>query len=467
MNCACKRTICALIALSLSGATAHAEEACRVKPAKLRYDDDIEWFRDPGMNRGIPGAFKFIPLDDSGDVSLSFGGEVRQRYEYTNDPAFGEDPQDEKGVWLHRYTLHADLQAGPHLRFFGQLLSALEAGREGGPSPVDENELALQNAFADLSFTPVSGADVTLRAGRQELQYGSGRLVDVREGPNVRRTFDAARAILEVPHWRLEGLAGRPRIAEQGIFDDESNVDQALWGLYGSGGDHLLPFGKLDLYYLGFEDDAGTFVQGVARERRHSLGSRLWGEADGWDWNWEAIYQFGSFGDGDISAWTLASETGFTFAEQPWRPRIALSANVASGDDDPADTDLGTFNPLFPRGNYFSEAAVLGPRNFFNLHPFITAHPTDAWSLITDMNFFWRLETEDGVYAPSGQVIRQPGGSDKRFVGSALSLTSEYEIVENLTFTAIYTHFFAGGFIRDTGPSKDIDFIELTLQFKF
>jgi hypothetical protein len=462
-----KNTICALVALGLFGAAAHAEEVCAVKSGKLRYDDDIECFRDPQMREGISGIFKFVPLDESGDVFVSFGGEVRQRYEHTHDPLFGADPQDEKGVWLQRYILHADLQAGPHLRFFGQLSSALEAGREGGPSPVDENELALQNAFADLSFTLVPDADVTLRAGRQELQYGSGRLVDVREGPNVRRTFDAARVILELPHWRVDGLAARPRIANEGVFDDESNDDQTLWGLYGSGGGDLLPSGKLDVYYLGFEDDAGAFVQGVAHERRHSLGTRLWGEAEGWDWNWEAIYQFGSFGDGDISAWTLASETGFTFAEQAWRPRIALSANVASGDDDPADADLGTFNPLFPRGNYFSEAAVLGPRNFFNLHSFITVHPTESWSLITDMNFYWRLETEDGVYAPSGQVIRAPGGSDERFVGSGLSLTSEIELVENLTFAAIYTHFFAGDFIRDTGASEDIDFIELTLQLKF
>lgn len=62
-------------------------------------------------------------------------------------------------------------------------------------------------------------------------------------------------------------------------------------------------------------------------------------------------------------SWTLASQTGFTFASLPWQPRIALSTNIASGDTDPDDADLGTFNPLYPRGNYFSEDAVLGPRN--------------------------------------------------------------------------------------------------------
>lgn len=448
-------------------AQAKAEEACALEPAKLRFDDDYDCFRVPENREHLPGDIKFIPLTEDERFFLSLGGEIRQRYEYTHNPLFGADPQDEAGVWLQRYTLHGDLRLGPHVRVFGQLSSALETGRAGGPSPVDENDLTLQNAFVDLNVPLGPDADLTLRGGRQELQFGSGRLVDVREGPNVRRTFDAARAIFEVPGWQVELLAARPRLPRPGVFDDEANDNLALWGVYAAGGKDWMPLGAIDLYYLGFEDDAGAFAQGSARERRHSIGARLYGAERGWDWNWEAIYQFGSFGDGDISAWTIASETGFTFEDRPWRPRIALSANIASGDGDPADPDLGTFNPLFPRGNYFSEAAVLGPRNFFNIHPFVTVRPTDAWSLTADMNFFWRLDTDDGVYAPAGQLIRGPSGSDERFVGSAVSLTSEYALAQNLAVTAIYTHFFAGDFIRATGPAEDIDFFELTLQFKF
>src|SRR3546814_17711340 len=86
-----------------------------------------------------------------GEIYLSLGGEIRQRYEYTHYPAFGEDPQDQAGVWLQRHVLHGDLQLGPHVRVFGELFSALEAGRKNGPSPVDENELEVQNAFIDRS----------------------------------------------------------------------------------------------------------------------------------------------------------------------------------------------------------------------------------------------------------------------------------------------------------------------------
>ena len=264
--------IACLVVLVAAMSAARAEEACAPEPAKLRFDDDYRCFRDPDSRHGFPGRIKLIPLDQDEQVFLSLGGEIRQRYEYTRDPLFGADLQDDAGVWLQRYTLHGDLHLGPHLRVFGQLSSALVTGRAGGPSPVDENELALQNAFVDLNLPLGPDANLTLRGGRQELQFGSGRLVDVREGPNVRRTFDAARATVELPGWRVDALAARPRRPHSGVFDDEANDDQALWGVYAVGGEDWLPFGVLDLYYLGFEDEAGAFAQGTARERRHEVG---------------------------------------------------------------------------------------------------------------------------------------------------------------------------------------------------
>lgn len=448
-------------------APAQAEEPCALEPAKLRFEDVHECAPQEKRRKGFPHALKDMPLQAADGVALSLGGEVRQRYEYTQNPQFGDIPQSEAGVWLQRYTLHGDLRLSPQLRVFAQLSSALEIGRTGGPSPVDENALTLQNGFVDLALPLGSDADLTLRAGRQELQFGSGRLVDVREGPNVRRTFDALSATLDLADWRVQTLLARPIDTRPGVFDDKASDEQLLWGVYATATRPQLIPGALELYYLGFEDDSGSFAQGTAAETRHSIGARMYGAQAGWDWNWEAIYQFGRFGAGSISAWTIASDTGFTFRDTPWQPRIAISANIASGDSDPADHDLGTFNPIFPRGNYFSQAAVLGPRNFFNLHPFVTVRPARNLSLTADMNLFWRLETQDGVYSPAGQLIRPPSNSDERFVGSALSLNSSVALARNLSFTAIYTHFFAGDFIHATGPSQDIDFIELTLQAKF
>lgn len=99
----------------------------------------------------------------------------------------------------------------------------------------------------------------------------------------------------------------------------------------------------------------------------------------------------------------------------------------------------------------------MGPRNFYNFHTFVDLQLKDRWVFTADINLFWRLEMEDGVYGPSGQIIRFPEGSSAHEVSQALSLTSRYTIARNLVSTAIYTHLRPGRFLRETGPSEEID----------
>jgi Alginate export len=77
---------------------------------------------------------------------------------------------------------------------------------------------------------------------------------------------------------------------------------------------------------------------------------------DGLDYNWEPNFQWGTFGSASIRAWSLSTETGFTFDRIRFHPRPLLRADVYSGDGNPANQALGTFNPLFPRGAYFTPA---------------------------------------------------------------------------------------------------------------
>ena len=147
--------------------------------------------------------------------------------------------------------------------------------------------------------------------------------------------------------------------------------------------------------------------------------------------------------------------------------RLGLSANIASGDTNPKNANLETFNPMYPRGSYFSELALLGPRNFYNLHPFLSINPTERITVTSDVDFFWRLQTEDGIYSPSGQLLRSGAGSDARYVGTEISFNAGWQATDRLSVTAIYAHFFPGRFIEETGPSKPIDYLELTIRFQF
>jgi len=360
-----------------------------------------------------------------------------------------------------------DLHLGADVRVFAQFLSALATGRAEEPGFVDQNQLDLAQAFFDLSHDLPGGARATIRFGRQELSYGSGRLIDVRAGPNVPRTFNGGRLILTFGNgWRVDGIAVRPTDLQTGVFDDGIDESQALWGFYAVGTVPWLPT-SLDFYYLGYHNDDSTYEQGTAAETRHTLGVRVWGERTGWDWNLEFIGQWGTFGSGTIQAWSVASDTGYTWHSVAWSPRLGLSANVASGDKNPTQRNLQTFNPLFPRGNYFSELSLLGPRNFFNVHPFVTVSPHRTVVFTADVDFFWRLQKGDGVYSPSGQLLRAGTSADPRYVSTELSLSATWQVNPHVGLTAIYSHSFPGGFIRATGPSKPIDFVEMTFRALF
>jgi len=114
----------------------------------------------------------------------------------------------------------------------------------------------------------------------------------------------------------------------------------------------------------------------------------------------------GSFGNGDIQAWTAASDVGFTFENAPLKPRLGLKANVTSGDDNPNNADLQTFNPLFPKGAYFGEPALIGPANHIDVHPQLELALRRNVMLTLDWDCFWRESTHEGIYGPAVNLIQ-------------------------------------------------------------
>jgi hypothetical protein len=223
----------------------------------------------------------------------------------------------------------------------------------------------------------------------------------------------------------------------------------------------------MDLYYIGIYRGKAGFDQGTGRETRHSAGARLWRTAAPLDYNFEAIYQWGSFGTGEIQAWTVASDTGYTLASVALSPRIGLRADIASGDEDPANRGLQTFNPLFPKGAYFSEAGLIGPANFIDLNPCLDLHVNRQLTLIFDWDFFWRESTHDGLYNNAVALVRSGRKSDARYIGSMPQAQLSWDLNQHLTFAAIYGHFFAGHFLKETGPGADVDYVSTWLTYKF
>jgi Alginate export len=429
------------------------------EPAFLsdRWKEDYRYLADQ-PDKNAYDRLKYLPLPNRKDIYLSLGGNFRERLNVYDNDLFGFRSQGDGHQFLHRFLIHADAHITDHFRAFVQLGSYLSSTNGLGSGPLDDNSVDLQQGFADMRI-----GDVTARIGRQEFSLGSSRLISVREGQNVRRAFDGVRVMLGQDVFDLDAFGFEEVEVDQGGFDDSANEKEKVWGINGN---WTLKPTNLDLYYIGLERNEAEYQDSIGDENRHSFGVRVFGKRQAWDWNIEVIYQTGAFADLDINAWTVASVTGYTFHSMAWKPHIALSANVASGDDDPNDKQLNTFNPLYPNLSYFEEAALLAPQNFFNINPSLSFEPHESVKLSFDWNFFWRLSQNDAVYVRGLKPLLPTLGVDGHFVTHALTTNMDWEINRHLGLGLSYSHFFAGEVIDHAG-GNDTDYIKAQVNFAF
>ena len=271
-----------------------------------------------------------------------------------------------------------------------------------------------------------------------------------------------------------QGLAGtrrahprrvlvRPILVEEShLNDDDNNTDFA--GLYDT---ILLPDliekanSRWELYLLYLDRDPASWpIEAAGDEERYTAGTRFYTNPKPWDFDVEADYQFGDYSDGDIAAWSVATEAGHTF-ESDLSPRLFVGLDVASGDRDPGDGDLNTFNQLFPLGHaYLGYIDVIGRQNIIDAHPGIELtlaqekQYAKKLTLRADYHVFWRQSGDDALYNAGGGVQRAPGGSDERFVGSEIDLMLTWQIERHTQAYFGYSHFLRRRLHRGDRPER-------------
>ena len=433
----------------------------------LRENENWSFLKDPSLRNDFWDPIKYIRLRKD-DWYLTVGGEMREVFENVGNDNWGKQPYMNT-FFLQRYMLHTDWRLGKQFRIFVQLKSGLELYRQGGPRPIDEKKLDFEAAYVEIGNSDKKNW-IILRAGRQELNYGSGRLVSVREGPNVRQSFDGVKIRSKAGAWNVDAFAVRPDLDKVGFFNNTPDHKTAFWGLYATRPwHHGVSF---DTYYLGEDRKSAAFNRGTATELRHSVAARLWhpiaSEEPGWDFDDEAVLQFGSFGSDSIRAWTVATDQGYGLPNLPLKPRFSVKADISSGDD-PRSHTLGTFYPVFPVGNYFGVIADTGPgpSNFIDVHPRIQAQLPHGISVSTDVVVQWRENLHDGVYAVPGFLLVPAGTSRARFVGYRPGAEVRWQINRHAYLQADYGIFYAGQFLKEASPGRNINYLELWAGYKF
>ena len=439
------------------------EAAVPERPVPLfnRWQENWSVLADERVARQRGDDLKYVSLSEVNPlVYLSFGANLRERFEAFDAAQFGTGAHGNDDYVLSRLEVHSDLRLGPHVQMFAQIQSDFAFGKEV-LTPVDQNRLDLEQAFMAVTES-VGDSVLTLRVGRQQIAFDLQRFISARDGPNVRQSYDAVWIDYERGPWRFIALWSHPvETRDNSPFDDYSSPALSHGGIKLEW--QVSRVMSVSATWSRFIRDNAHFPRASGNERRDILDTHCAGAADNFDWDVEAMGQKGRIGAANIRAWAFGSVGGYTFVALPWTPRLGLQADTASGDGNSGDHTFGTFNPLFPNGSYFSLSGLTGYANLLHAKASLTVRPSSNLKIAVAAAAQWRQTTADAIYTAPDIPVAGTVGRGGRYTGKYAQLRLERELSPNATASAETLHFAVGDAVKQAG-GRDSGYLGVELK---
>jgi hypothetical protein len=427
------------------------------------FNCDWRYLDDP--NNEEHDYLDFLKRIHLGDNFLfTTGGEIRVRY---NDERNSRLSGKDNTYTLTRTRAYGDFWYQDIFRVYVEGLDARSSGQRLPPAVIDIDHADLLNAFVDLKVATICGDPVYVRAGRQELLYGSQRLISPLDFANTRRTFQGGKAFWHSENLDIDAFVVEPVIPNPGHFDssDDRQIFSGLWGTYRPKKDQAI-----DLYVLNLDNSNQIKQLGIQRAPTNvtTFGARYFGDYDGrWMWELEPMVQYGSLGDTPLLADAAAVGGGYCFKCVPTKPQFWVYYEYASGDKNPGNGEVRTFNQLFPFGHYyFGGTDNIGRQNIHDLNAQFVFYPTHWITCLAQYHILSLDSAFDALYNSGGNAIRRdPTGKAGTDVGDLLDLVVNFHLDKHTDIFVQLCHLYSGTFIKKTGPGGDVN--TLFLQFSY
>lgn len=444
------------------------------------------------------------------DGKVCFDLEERIRWEVRNNNFDFNDSVNaltDDNWFLQRFRIGVLVKPNDWFRLYAQAQDSREINSDRPDFPnflgaEGDDSFDLRQGWVE--FGNPKEFPLTLRVGRQVLSYGDERLVGAFDWNNIGRTFDAAKLRWEAKNWALDAFASSVVVPERGSYNqsdffngNETHRNQVFSGLYFT--TTAIPIQTTDLYVFHLHEDTNAkyspnplgdtnfFTLGLRVKSKPGAFAPHEDEAlskdgksvaapkpprpVGFDYEGEFAFQTGDVRGKDLTAFATHVGLGYTF-DTSWLPRVGVAYNFGTGDDDPADKDIQTFQNLFPTNHkFYGQMDVFSWQNMHDLEVSVKAQPIKAVTLKAEYHAFWLETTEDAWYRANGVTAVRPLNAAARsagnYAGSEVDLTVQWNVNKHLQFEGGYSHFFAGDYLADTGPSDDADFGYLQAKVTF
>jgi hypothetical protein len=145
---------------------------------------------------------------------------------------------------------------------------------------------------------------------------------------------------------------------------------------------------------------------------------------------------------------------GRTFNLSPFRLRGSLQFDAASGDKNPRDNQLNTFNPLFRSGHYFTTAGYTAYANLIHGKAGLSVTVSENLLLSAGVGLEWRQTVSDAIYTIPDVPVPNTAGRGGRYAGAYSQFRADYRLTPQIALALELVHFSAGQTIRAAGGHR-------------
>ncbi len=341
------------------------------------------------------------------ETKVDVSGQVRFRKELDRR-AFSSMYKAETYSFLRtRVNVNAEVDENAHVfvqfqdsRVLGgkTFLGGNQAGALNDGKNVDVHQ-------AYLKLDNIFGEGWGAQMGRFEVNFGNERTFGAVGWDNVGRTWEGASGWYDNPSVKITGWALKAVEA----MNMTGNRDFDLYG-------YSVDVKKAKASFFAIlERNSKRDSFGKKTLNRFNLGGHIKHKKNKIDFEANAVYQGGTvstaFASGtksivgstiaqtpttgdallDVKAFLAAGEIGYNFSGSK-KVRVAVGADISSGDDDPTDTDFKSYNNLYYTGHkfrgfmdYFLKSNFGGLMDLMFRGKF---NPTNGWTVKGDVHYF-------------------------------------------------------------------------------
>ncbi len=484
-------------------------------------DQDFSYLRNPALRTDYTDPIKYIPIDPSNDIFVTFNGDERLMVDNLSAGDFGfpkapihYNPKtgaytgtqcvkcDNATEIYSRVDLGANIQITPYFRLYGELLDAqINQDAPSSSSASFRNDLVPVQGFAEFNAYFLGGKE-GLQVGRQLLYFHWVHLGHSTDSNVYQPVFDGANAYYDNGAIHASFFAYHEVQLEQGILQSYTNDARWFGGMYTTivtppvklAGTRIRA--NLDLFALNWSESnppggdpmqdtslaefsapkAGletvTFLNGSSH--RNTVGFDYYGSWGNWRFDYNAAYQFGEYDNTyNVSAFYTGVQTGYNFAKTPWKPYVYLQGIVSSGGATKNADGHGTMHDFVQGGQStfpIGPDSFIAETNLYMAEAHVIVNPTPKLNIENFAGAFIRYNDHDAVQ--SGQASGSPNNYGLTafvpgsYIGTLLDDRITWNLAPHVTFSTELGYMIGGQVMHEVGAPNWL-YSSATIEYKF